>query len=90
MFKEIETFISKKKRASVGGGGGGGRGGKKGRRKKFLRKRITELLHLLNDAIDHICSKQRSNQIFQLKIKMIHVRKVVMKAIATCFLHLVL
>ena len=48
MFKEIETFISKKKRASVcvGGGRGGGvvaEGVKKRLRKKFLRKRITEL-----------------------------------------------
>ena len=54
MFKEIETFISKKKRASVcvwGEGGGGVRvrvrvvaeGVKKRLRKKFLRKRITEL-----------------------------------------------
>ena len=50
MFKEIETFISKKKGGHVcvcvcvcvvGGGGGGGV--KKKLREKFLRKRITEL-----------------------------------------------
>lgn len=46
MCKEIETFISKKKRASVCVGGGRGvvaEGVKKRLRKKFLRKRITEL-----------------------------------------------
>lgn len=45
MFKEIETFISKKKRASVCVWGGGvvAEGVKKRLRKKFLRKRITEL-----------------------------------------------
>ena len=43
MFKEIETFISKKKGASVGVRGGGGQGVKKKQRKKYLRKRITEL-----------------------------------------------
>lgn len=43
MFKEIETFISKKKGASVCVQGGGGEGVKKKLRKKCLRKRITEL-----------------------------------------------
>ena len=42
MFKEIETFISKKKGASVCVQGGG-EGVKKKLRKKCLRKRITEL-----------------------------------------------
>ena len=46
MFKEIETFISKKKGGHVcvcvwGGGGGGGV--KKKLRKKYLRKRIKEI-----------------------------------------------
>ena len=44
MFKEIETFISKKKGGHVCVCvGGGGEGVKKKLRKKFLRKRITEL-----------------------------------------------
>ena len=46
MFKEIETFISKKKGGHVCVCvcvGGGGEGVKKKLRKTFLRKRITEL-----------------------------------------------
>ena len=93
MFKEIETFISKKKGGHVcvcvcvcvGGGGGGG---KKKTEKKIPAKTNNNFQHLLNNAIDHICSKQRSNQIFKLKIKMIHVRKVFHES--NCYLFLAL
>ena len=66
--------------------GGGWEGVKKKTEKKIPAKTNNNFQHLLNN--DHICSKQRSNQIFKLKIKMIHVRKVFHES--NCYLFLAL